>query len=33
MLNLWGIANLVISTIKERNSINIKIAAYEVFGK
>lgn len=27
------IANLVISTIKERSNINIKIAAYKVLGK
>lgn len=28
-----GTANLVILTIKERNSIHIKITAYKVFGK
>lgn len=33
---LWGgggIVNLMISTIKEWNNINIKIAAYKVLGK
>lgn len=34
---LWGeetgTVNLVVSTIKERNNINIKIAAYKVLGK